>query len=74
MKGSIMSFVSFFLRNKLYLYLMEKRTVIVVKQVKMMVRELKYMKNLEGYPEHGVFHGGDTYIENLQLKVMPSVR
>lgn len=53
---------------------MEKRTVIVVKQVKMMVRELKYMKNLEGYPEHGVFHGGDTYIENLQLKVMPSVR
>ena len=55
-----MSFVSFFLRNKLYLYLMEKRTVIVVKQVKMMVRELKYMKNLEGYPEHGVFHGGDT--------------
>lgn len=55
MKGSIMSFVSFFLRNTLYLYLMEKRTVIVVKQVKMMVRELKYMKNLEGYPEHGVF-------------------
>ena len=46
MKGSIMSFVSSFLRNKLYLYLMEKRTVIVVKQVKMMVRELKYMKNL----------------------------
>lgn len=53
---------------------MEKRTVIVVKQVKMMVRELKYVKNLEGYPEHGVFHGEDTYIENLQLKVVPSVR
>lgn len=60
MKGSIMSFVSFFLRNTLYFYLMEKRTVIVVKQAKMMVRELKYMKNLEEYPEHGVFHGEDT--------------
>lgn len=41
MKGSIMSFVFFFLRNRVYLYLMGKRTVIVVKEVKMMIRELK---------------------------------
>lgn len=53
---------------------MEKRTVIIVKEFKMMVRELKYLKKLEGYPEHDVFHGEDTYIENLQLKVVPRVR
>lgn len=52
---------------------MGKRTVIVVKEVKM-IRELKYLKKLEGYPEHDVFHGEDTYMETLQLKVVPSVR
>lgn len=66
-------FVFFFLRNRVYLYLMGKRTVIVVKEVKM-IRELKYLKKLEGYPEHDVFHGEDTYMETLQLKVVPSVR
>ena len=68
------SFFFFFLRNRVYSYLMEKRTVIIVKEVKMTVRELKYLKKLEGYPEHDLFHGEDTYIENLQLKVVPRVR
>ena len=73
-EGFYYEFFFFLLMNILYSYLMEKRTVIIVKEVKMMVRELKYLKKLEGYPEHDVFHGEDTYIENLQLKVVPRVR
>ena len=73
-EGFYYEFFFFFLRNRVYSYLMEKRTVIIVKEVKMMVRELKYLKKLEGYPEHDLFHGEDTYIENLQLKVVPRVR
>ena len=73
-EGFYYEFFFFLLRNRVYSYLMEKRTVIIVKEVKMTVRELKYLKKLEGYPEHDLFHGEDTYIENLQLKVVPRVR
>lgn len=38
----------------------EKRIAIVAKEVKMIVREPKYLKKLEGYPKHGVSHGEDV--------------
>lgn len=69
--------ISFFLRNRVYLYLKEKRIVIVAKEVKIMVREPKYLKKLEGYPEHGVFHGEDRYLHKkfiAQTDIMPGDR
>lgn len=56
--------------GRVYLYLTEKRIVIVAKKVKMIAREPKYLKTLEGYPEHNVSHGEDRYLYEKLLHKM----